>query len=135
MTEAPHIAAATVVAREQLAVDNHTTAKSGAEGHAEQIFILLGAACSLDGSIDFGQSAGKGFAIGKEVAVVVDIHRYIEVALQIRAESHAAAECREVGKVAYDAVLIVGRTGECKTDSHRRLGKEFFHLFKALYQG
>ena len=55
--------------------------------------------------------------------------------LKERSKGNASAECREVRQVANDAVFVVGRTRECKTDGNRRFGQKLLHLLKAFNKG
>ncbi len=87
-------------------------AEAGAERHAEQVLVALGAAGLFQQAVDIGQEAGDGLAIDEEVAVVVDEGRDAELLLQHRPQGHAAAEAGQVAQVADDAVGIIRRRRE-----------------------
>jgi hypothetical protein len=76
----------------------------------------------LKALIDFRKHTTEGFAIGKEVAIVVDEYGHTEALLQHRAEGYTITEGREVGKeTSDDATGVVGGTREGKTNGNRAL--------------
>ena len=123
-----------VVAAVELSVHHHTHTESGAEGIAQQAVEAFAAAGLGQAAVDLGQGAAEGFAVGKQVAVVVDIYGQTEFMLQEGAQSHAVAKRREVGQIASDdSVGIVGRAGECETYGHRFFVERVDYLPEAIY--
>ena len=87
-------------------------AEAGAQRHAEEVLVALGAARLFQQAVDVGQKTGDGLAIDEEVAVVVDEDRDAELLLEHRPQRHAAAEAGQVAQVANDAGRVVGRARE-----------------------
>ena len=108
---------ARVVAAVEFVVHHDTDAQTRAESVAHQILVAFGAAQRFEPGVHFGQCAAQRFAVGKEVAVVVDEDRNAEFVFEERPQRHAFAERGEVGQVsADDSVRIVGRAGEREAD-------------------
>ena len=131
----PDVAAATVVARQQHLVYHHAAAETCAEGDAHHVLVATLAASLLQSFVHSGQGTCQSFAVGKEVAVVVHIHRNLEDALQVRTERYAASEGGEVGQVADDATLVVCRAGEGEADGNRLYAKFLLDGGEALHKG
>ena len=132
VTETPDVAAHTIVAQKELAVDDHARAKARAEGDAQQMAEPLRAARLPKETVDFGQCSAHGLTIGEEASVVVDEHGHAEFPLEKRTQGDAASEGGEVGKVADDALFIVGRARESKADGGRRGRHLLFDVLKSL---
>lgn len=106
-----------VVAAVELIVDHHTDAEARAEGVAHQVFVAFRAAQGFELGVYLGQGAAQCFAIGEQVAVVVDEYRNAEFVFEEGPQRHAFAERGEIGQVtADDAVGIIGRARECEAD-------------------
>ena len=116
IAEPVDFAARRVVAVEQHLINYNTAAEARANGHAKQVLVAFRIALLLKEFVYFGQQAVQGFAVGKEVAVVVDENRYMKLVLQHGFQGHAATEGGQVLQVADDAVGVVGGTGEAETD-------------------
>ena len=135
VAEDPDVAPAAVVAREQASVDHHPGTESRAERHAQQVAVALRGARPGKQGIHLGKRSTDRLPVGKEVAVVVDVDRNPEAALEVGAQGHASAEGGEVRKIPDDAVGIVRRPGECETDRHGRGVKLPHHGTEAFDKG
>ena len=125
---------ARVVAPVQPVVHHHADAEARAKRVAQKILVALRTAECLEPGVHFGQCAAQRFAIGEQVAVIVDEHRDAELILQERSQRHTVAERREVGQIAADdAVGVVGRARESEADGHGLLRQPVDDLAEASH--
>jgi hypothetical protein len=111
-----------IVSTVEVTVDNDSDAESRSDGVANEVVKALLGTHVFKALIDFRQYATEGFAIGEEVAVVVDEYGHTEALFQHRAECYAITERGEVGKeTSDDAAGIVGGAREGKTNGNRAL--------------
>ena len=134
VAEDPDVAAASVVAGQQLPVDDCAGAESRAERDAQQVPVALRRSARLQQRVDLGQRARDGFAVGEQVAVVVDEYRNAEAPFEVGAQCDSAAKGGEVRQVADDAVGIVGRSREGEADGVRARGELPLHGFESFDQ-
>jgi len=121
-----------VVAEEKVAIADEAATETGAEGDAHEIAVAPGATGLLEEAIDVREEALEGFAVGEEVAVIVDEDGNAEVLLEHRAEGDAATEAGEIREVADDAAAVIGGAGEGEADGNRRGGEALADLLEAL---
>ena len=73
------------------------------------------------------EETGNRFAVGKQLAVIVDAHRYVKSVFKHRTQCHAAAKRRKVGQITNDTRGIIRRPRKREADgdwlaaSHRAL--------------
>ena len=121
---APQIAAHLIVATQQLAVYHYAASEACAQRHADKILVAARVADSLQTGVHLGQHACQRLTVGEETAVVVDEYGNAEMVLKKRTERHTTAESGEIGQVAYDACLVIGRSGKGETDGFGRFGQQ-----------
>ena len=95
----------------------------------------FGASCLFQSTVDLGQQAGTGLAIGKEVAVIGNVDGNTKPLLQIWAKRRGATECGEIREITDDTLTIVSRTGESKTNGSGRCGQRFAYALKSTDKG
>ena len=123
-------AAGRVVAVHQHLINNYSSAEARADGHAEQVLVAFRVALLLQQLVHLGKQAVEGFAVGKQVAVIVDENGDVEFVLQHGLQRHTAAKMGQVLQVADDAVGIVGGAGEAEADGRALCATELFALME-----
>ena len=93
--------------------------ESCAQSDPQQIVVLPGDAKSFQILIYGRKETHDGFAIGKQVAVVVDEHGDFKLILQHGGKGYSTPECREVSAIANYPVGVIGGSGKGKADGHR----------------
>ena len=116
---APEITSHLIIPKHQFAVCDHPAAEARPQSNAQEIAVAARVAHLFQFLIDFGQDARHSFAVGKQIAVVVDENRNSECLFQERTEGNATPECREIGQVADNPCPIIRRTGKGETYRHR----------------
>ena len=133
--DAEHLDAG-VVSAVELSVHDHSDAETCSERKAKKVVVSLPASVLIKHLVDLRKEATESLSVGIKVTVVVDVDRHAEFLLEVWSERNSLAESREVEELAADdAVRVICRSRECKTDCRWALVKLVYDSSETFYHG